>query len=247
MKSSEFRVKNLIVLIATLLTLHSALYTPVLAEEASAEASVKDKIEALKKEVASKAAQLKTEVNKDLQNKAYVGKITSYNSTDVTISSLSGEKNIKINEYTQFVDETTSKKTTNKLMTKNLAVGDFIAGLGDIDDKQVLTAKRVIKIKEYLPEKVSYFWGQVQKISGNSVTIKPRDGAEINITTLGITTYQLGSEEASFMDVKVNKYLAGVGTVIKNKKTSADFLYLIPSTGYVKPEKKVASPSATPK
>lgn len=216
----------------------------VSAQEASPGASVKEKIEALKKEVASKAAQLKTEVNKDLQNRAYVGNIKSINSNQITISTLSGNKTVKVNEYTVYRDETKSTKST--LDVKSLKENMYIAALGDVDDKLVLTAKRLVISKPIEVPQASYFWGQVQKKAGGSITIKPRDGTEITILTTDITSYQLGAEEASFIDVKVNKYLAGIGTVIKEKKTTADFLYLIPSTGYVKPEKKAASPSATP-
>lgn len=227
----------------SLYTTYDIPYT-VSAEEASPGASVKEKIEALKKEVASKAAQLKTEVNKDLQNRAYVGTVKSINSEEITLETLNGSKTVKVNEYTAYLDET--KSTKAKLDVKSIKEDMYIAALGDVDDKLVLTAIRVVISKPVEIPQYSYFWGQVQKIAGGNVTIKPRNGTEITVSTLGTTTYQLGTEEASFIDVKVNKYLAGIGSTIQDKKTQAKFLYLIPSTGYVRPEKKVASPSATP-
>lgn len=224
-----------------------ALCSPNLAsaqEEASPSSSIKEKVEALKKEVASKAAQLKTEVNKDLKNKAYVGTVTSINSNQITLLTLSGQKIVKVNEYTNYKDETSTRK--QKLDLKNLKEDDFIAALGDVDDNKVLTAKRVVISKKVEEPKEAYFWGQVREIQGNNVIIKAKDGAQINVTTLASTLFQLGNEEATLQDVKVNKHLAGIGTSIKDGKTQARFLYLIPSIGYVKPDKKVSSPSATP-
>lgn len=219
-------------------------YTVLAAEEAS-QSSVQQKIEALKKEVASKAAQIKTEVNKNLQNKAYVGTVTSIDSNQIILLTLSGQKTIKVNEYTSFKDETRSSK--QKLDIKAIKEDLFLAGLGDVDDNGVLTAKRIVISKKVEEPKDLYFWGQVREIQGNNVIIKAKDGVQINVTTLASTLFQLGSEEASLLDVKVNKHLAGVGTSLKDQRTQARFLYLIPSVGYVKPEKKVASPSATPK
>lgn len=222
------------------------------AETSSKSASLIDKINALKAEVASKAASLKAEVNKKLENKAYVGVVTKIDSTSIILTSSSGNKNVLINEYTAFQDITvTPKKSKPSFQTKDLKVDDTIAALGDVDDKDALVAKKVIKVKK-LFEPPATFWGQIHSLASSTVVIQPRDEDKISISTTPQTVFNLGKEDASISDVKINKFLSGVGTKIKDNKTDARYIYLIPSSGYFKPEKikaatTSASPSAKPK
>lgn len=222
------------------------------AETSSKSASLIDKINALKAEVASKAASLKAEVNKKLENKAYVGIITKVDSTSIVLAASTGTKNVLVNEYTSFQDNTAStKKTKPSFQTKDLKIDDTIAALGDVDDKEALVAKKVVKVKK-LTDPPTTFWGQIHSLTNSTIMIQPKGGDKISITTTPQTVFSLGKEEASINDVKINKFLSGVGTKIKDNKTDARYIYLIPSSGYFKPEKikaatTSASPSAKPK
>lgn len=217
------------------------------AEAATKSAALTEKINALKAEVASKAAALKAEVNKKLENKAYVGIISQLESGKIIITTFTGDKNVITNEYTSFQDTTSAaKKTKPKLESKDLKTGDYIASLGDVDDKESLIAKRIVKVKKpsVLP---ATFWGQINSVSNSTITIQSRDGNKISISTTPQTLFSLGREEASINDVKVNKFLSGVSTQIKDNKTEAKYIYLIPSSGYFKPDKmKVSTASASP-
>lgn len=219
----------------------------VSAAESSKSATLIEKINALKAEVASKAASLKSEINKKLENKAYVGIVTQISSDRITIKSQAGTKTVIFNEYTAFQDSTLTKKTTKpKLETKDLKVDDYIAALGDVDDKESLVAKKVIKVKKWA-DTPSTFWGQITSIQSQAIVIQDRDGNKITISTTPQTVFNLGKEEASMVDVKITKYLAGVGGQIKDSKTDSSYIYLIPSSGHFKVDKpKVSSASATP-
>ncbi len=248
-----FSVKRIALscLAITILTIFSlyALPSTLYANEASPSAtpsSLTLKLDALKKEIASKAASLKNEVKKDLQNKAYFGEVVSLDSDTVVVETLNGNKSIQTNEYTIFQD---GKKNVIKTGFKSLEEGDFVSGLGDVDDKEVLVAKKLIVSIKPDMQKPTTFWGQVEDISGNLVTLKPKEG-KVVVVYSGDTIFRLGNEETTADDIKVNKFMAGVGSTIQNNQTAADFIYLIPSSGYFKPTKVIkatATPSASPK
>lgn len=213
----------------------------VYAVDATQSSDLKSKIDALKKEVASKAASLKLEVNKRLQNKAIKGKVAEVNGNNIVVNTLKGSKTLVTNEYTTFEDNGKLKKN---MTIKDISKDDNVIGLGDMDDKNQLTTKKLIRLpskSSYLPKVV---WGQVTRVSNNVLTIKLKSTEKVTLNTTSDTTFRLGNEDASILDAKLNMFIAG----IRESSESADlrFVYVIPSGGYIKPEKKQASPSATP-
>lgn len=224
-KNSEFRMKNLIIIFFTFLTLNSTLISPVYASDSSPSADIKTKLEALKKEIASKAAQLKQEVNKKLTNKAYVGKIKTKSDTAITIASKNGPRIVNITQDSEFISHVKGKKYSQKLISEE----DYIASLGDIDENQVLTAKRLILLPQPLAEK-TYLWGQIAAISDKLITLKDR-----NLKNVSISLDQ---------KVKLNDFVILTGIMGKNEIFEAEFVYVIPQGGFIR-SKKVATPSAT--
>ncbi len=228
-----FMTFNLFVSYYSVSTVYAADASP------SPSADIQTKINELKKEIASKAATLKLEVNKKLQNKAVKGTITEINGNNLTISTLNNQRIIVTNEYTNFQDDTQSKKN---LALKDLKKDDLVVGLGDMDDKNYLTAKKLIRLpskKTYLPKAI---WGQIVGVSNNFLTLKLRSAEKLVLKTTQNTTFRLGNEEALISDAKINMFTAG----IKESSESANlrFVYVIPTGGQIKPENK-ASPSAS--
>lgn len=209
------------------------------ASDSSKLATLKDKIEALKKEVASKAANLKLEINQKLQNKAFVGQVTEITNSKIAIENRAGAKIIVVDEYTLYQD--TTAKTKKKAVTqKDFAKGDYIASLGDVDDKNVMTAKKVTKLSKtnFDQKETQIVWGQVVSVNGHNITIKDSAGRKKEITASN-AQFKLGTADSSILDAKVNKFLAAV--VLRN---NARFIYFIPSMGYIKPEKTASSSAA---
>ena len=91
------RVIGYSLLFFILLTVTCPLY-PTYAAESSPSADIKSKLEELKKEIASKAAILKQEVNKKLKDKAYVGKVKHKSDSSLTLAASSGPKIVSINQ-----------------------------------------------------------------------------------------------------------------------------------------------------
>ena len=73
---------------------------PTFAADSSPSADIRTKLEELKRDIASKAAALKGEVNRKLQNKAYIGKLASKSDETVTLVTKSGPKIVNISQDT---------------------------------------------------------------------------------------------------------------------------------------------------
>ncbi len=216
--------------------------SPTFAADASPSSALTQKIDLLKQEIASKAAQLKSEINKKLQNRVYTGQISEKTDNKLSIITTKGQKMILVNEYTDYQDQTKTKKTP--LSLKLLAKDDYIVALGDIDDKNNLTAKKIIKMEK--PKNTNkVIWGQIQSANNPIITIKGVNSQKINITTTDNTTFSLGNNEASFIDAKINKFLVVSGPSTDDKIT-ANYIYLIPTLGFIRPEKRISTQSATP-
>ena len=221
---------------------------PVSAQESSDSASLMQKLTALKEDIASKAAEIKNEVNKKVQNKAIIGSIILIDDTEMTIQTLNSTKTIKYDEFTEIIGA-----KGKEIKVETLEVDDRIAALGDVDDKNNLIAQRLVYLDNFASNSAQLIYGQIQKSAANTITIQARDGQTKNLTTNAQTNFFLGNNEASILDAKVEQSLLTRATLQKDGSLKARFIYFIPSTGFNKPiEKsttptKSALPSASPK
>ncbi len=207
-------------------TVHAADSTP--------SSDVKSKLEELKKNIASKAARLKDEVSQKLQNRAFVGFIKNKSANSLTLASLNG---VKIVEFTQ--DSIFESRIKKRADIKKLKEEDFVAALGDIDETGVLTAKKVILLPTPKKDSKTYLWGQIISLSDSLATIKNKDLKNIAVST---------SLADIKRDLKINEFIIMTGEFNKNEIFEAEFIYVIPQGGIIKPKKAVyPTPSATPK
>jgi len=235
------------ILLIIVLALISYLVSPIsIHAQDSTESGLLNKLNELKSEIASKAAQLKTQVSKKVQNKAFIGMILSNSSGEISLQTTSGQKTIKHDEFTEIIGA-----KNKKIKIDTLEDGDRIAALGDVDDKNNLVAQKLIYLENFATNSAELVWGQIQKSSAPTITIKTRDGETKNILTNSSTVFFLGNEEASIADSKVEKHLLARAVKLKDGSYRARFIYFIPSMGFTKPiEKqnpliKSASPSAS--
>lgn len=205
------------------------------AEDSSPSADVKTKLEELKKEIASKAAKLKSEINKKLTDKAFVGVIKSKSATSITLAAKTGTKVVTINQDTVYQDTSNQKKKT----IDSLKEEDYIVALGDIDDTGVLTARKVIAlppaVKDAQPK--AFFWGQIVSASGDVTTIKLKDSKTISIDTSKVDS-----------PYKKDNTVIVTGNINKNGVLDSSFLYVLEGTASATPKPAhSATPSASPK
>ena len=228
MKGTGNRLQVTVIIFLLLLLPVAYCLSPVYAADSTPSADIKIKLEQFKAEIASKAAKLKSEIDRKLTNRAYIGKVKQKSNTSLTLASSSGPRIITINQDSEFASWVKGKKFSQKILSEE----DYIASLGDIDETGVLTAKRIILLPTQNSEPKTYLWGQIIAISDNLATLKSKEGKSIAVS--------LNS------NVNVNQFVILTGNMGKNDIFKASFVYIIPQGGILK-SKKIASPSATPK
>lgn len=231
----------LILLLVSYFISHTTYISPAFAQTASPSASLKQKLKALQEEIASKAAQIKLDVGKKLQNRAYIGIIKSKSATSLTLATKNDTKIVTVNEYTEYAGKSTSKQ--GKVSLKNLSLDDSVVALGDIDDNAVLTAKKVIRYTPSNSEERQMVMGQIVSINDQAVGIKTSQGQNSSLNTDEDTVYQISTKKGSFTDLAVGKTLIAVLTKGESQ-TVARFIYLYPKTGNL--DAKTSSSSADP-
>ncbi|MBI2338536.1 hypothetical protein HYU95_05130 [Candidatus Daviesbacteria bacterium] len=202
------------------------LTSPAIAADSTPSADIRIKLEELKKQIASKAAKLKQEINRKLKDKAYIGKVKSKSDTSLTLAAKSGPKIVSINQDTVFES---SFKSKQKFSQKTISSEDYIVALGDTDETGVLTAKKIIMIPTADNEQPkSYLWGQIISISDQLVTIKNNEFKNVAAAL---------SPETK---VKLNDFVILTGIKGKNNIFDTGFTYII--SGISPKPKKAASP-----
>lgn len=218
---------------------------PTKAVDSTPSASIKAKLEELKRQIASKAAALKKEVDKKLSNKAYIGSVKTKSDKTITLASSTGPKLVTVNQDTVY--ETQSKKT--RYSFKALEEEDYIATLGDIDETGILIAKKIILLPTPAAPTKTFIWGQVVSTAeGNetSFLLRSKDLKNTTVATSSETTLKRAEQEISFADIKEGDFVIATGIVGGSKILKSDFLYVLPTGGYLK-AKKSATPSASKK
>ncbi len=246
----KLQILSTIIVLLSFYILHTTYYIlPVFAqdtiesEEASGAAILGDqtlieKINALKEEIASKASQLKLEVEEKIQNKAIPGEVSDLDEEVILLITKNGEKKIIINEYTVF--ETFSDEPA----LSDIEIEDYIVALGDLDDKGNLVAKKIIEIEKPQEQSKSFYTGEILDIVSSTITLKTKSG-EKNIIVSGVTIYGVGTDEAVFEDLNIGKRIVAVGVPNEEEIMRADYIYLMPSGKAIPLPTKEASPSAT--
>lgn len=225
--------------------LNSTFYLPTAsAEDSTPSTNIQSKLKALQEEIASRAANMKTEVAKKLQNKVYIGQIKDKNSTSIALSVKENSRNVNINEFTEYIIKL--KNYTGDDGLKKIVLGSSIAALGDIDDKGALTAKRIVKLSAPLPTPKKIIHGIVTSLANGSIVLKTIQNDQYSISLDKKTDYQMGKSDGSSDDIKVNNWLIVVAEQSNGSEIiQAKFVYIFPYTLSIKP--KLSTPSATKK
>lgn len=203
-------------------------------QQASPSADLKSKLQALQQEIASRAAEMKNEVSKKLQNKAYIGTVKNKNSTSLILTVYNSQKNININEYTEYVIKTKTYKGDEGL--KNIPLDAAVACLGDIDDKGTLAAKRIVRLNTPLPKLQTIVHGIITSLSNGNATVQTVHNDQFLISFDKNTNYQTGKNEGIFDDIRANKWVIVSGEATESGIILSNFVYIFPSalTGKIK-------------
>lgn len=223
------KVNSRLTLMTLILVVYYLLPVTVQAADSSPSAIIRSKLRALQDEVASRAAKLKVEVAKSLQNKFYVGVIDQKSSKSWIIITNSGQKNIVIGDDVDY-------------RGKSFIIGNAIAALGDVDETGVLTAKRIVKLAQNPNLQLEVLHGEVLSKDNSLLQIKLAGGQTASVSANLQTRYKMGRDDASFDDIKLNKIISVV-SVKSTKDLKARFIYITPYSARSKIP-KVSSASA---
>lgn len=240
-KITNFRLQVLWIIAVLLLTPTQPIFAAS-PSPSSAITEFQQKVEDIKKEAASKAAELKNQVSKTIQNKAFAGNLVTTQDKQLTIQSAKSQKTIITNEYTIIQDA--NKK---QLSLKDLKKDDFLVSLGDVDDNGLMAAKKIVRTKPPAPNDNAVIWGKVNSILVNTISLQKNDNGQVTITTDGSTNFKSGNDEIALADIKVGNLIISVGSKIKNNTTQSQFIYLIKGEKGNKVATASASPSASPR
>lgn len=215
----------------------SLLINPIFAAESSPSADIKSQLEELKKQIASKAAKLKQEINRKLTDKVYAGVIQSKTDNSLDLSNDQRLKTVSINIDTIFESNIKGKQ---KFSQKTIASGDFVAGLGDVDETGVLLARKVVLLPQNSEKPKISLWGQVISVSDGLITVRDKNKENVAISLPKSAKVNIG-------DVVI---LTGIKD--KDDIFDAGFVYVVPGIKakvkkIIYPAKGEATPSTSSK
>lgn len=233
--SSKFKI----FVFLSLFSIQFSLFTSsAKALDSSPSAEVKVKLEALKQEIASKAAKLKAEVNKKLTNRAYIGVTKQKSKTSITIATKTGAKIVSVNQDTGYLDTSPAKKGYKAVTgLDGIKEESNLVALGDIDDTSVLNARKVIILPPITNHELkTQFWGQIIAISDNLITIKSKEGKNVAISQ--------DKDTKVSAKLKDNQIIIVSGLMGKNEILEAKLIHIISQLSNTPAATKSASPSA---
>ncbi len=230
--------KYLVFSIWYLVFMGTIITTPVIADDASTSADTAQKLQDLQIEIASKAATIKNQVTQKIDNKAFIGIITSKTDSQIELKLADGTSQIVlINTFTDITYQSTK-------LTKSILKDDYIAALGEMDDKNNLVAKRLVKLTPRDSNITDQVWGKITTISSPNFVLALKDSSKLSVYTNNSTTFELGNEEVEASRLENNKMVVIIG-VKNDQRFNARFVYIVPSGTIIKPSStKTASSSA---
>lgn len=192
MKGYRFQVIVYSLIFFLISTVTCTLY-PTYAVESTPSASIQQKLEELKTSIASKAAKLKQEISKKLDNRFFTGTLISKTPTSLTLQT----KNIIINQDTVYEELgknlPAGRQERSKFSYKTLAKDNQIAALGEIDDQGFLHAKKIILLKTENLKLKTILWGKIISEEDNLIIIETKDKKRVPVSIAKITAkYKIG-------------------------------------------------------
>ena len=234
---TKFQALLAIAVLFTFYFLHSTfLIQPVLAADSSQSATLQSELSQLKQEIASKAAALKSQIDKKIENKAIPGLIQSKTDSQIIITTTDRNQIVLIDKFTNY-------QYQGKVST-SVSKDDFVVALGDIDDKNNLVARAIVKMPEPPQDLTKYILGKVETASASGILMTQENGRNLGVTVSRNTDYQMSGKTASSKSVAEGDKIIAVGPIVpESGELSAGFIYIYPNPF----PSQTASASAKPK
>ena len=192
-------------------------------------------------EIKEKVQERIDQIKENAQKKAFWGTLKTINDTTLVLDSPRGEKRIKTDNTTLFVDS--AKKT---LKIADLEIGNFVIAMGFWTENGTLQGKRLIVLKtapKRAPVRIA-FMGKITDIAKDenilSITQIKKDGLtyEVSVTSKTVLTKKVdGSvKKVLFSALTTGDRLIVIGTKEQvNNAVTAKIIHVIPSTSVTTP------------
>jgi hypothetical protein len=214
MKATGYKL--LVTVIFLLFTVCCSL-SPAFASDSS---GMENKINSLKNEIASRAAEIKGEVNKKVQNKVYAGMVSDISGNQITLNTKNGDRIVRVNEYTSYSSNVSQTLTS----LSQISVNDFMVALGDVDDKNTLVAKKVLRDKPTLTTQNPPLFATIKSTTDSAITITTQDKKQLDLTISASILFKLTSKKALITDLLIGKAII---YITKGNDNTPQFIYLI--------------------
>ncbi len=232
MKLSRVKIYTLVLMIF-LLSLITYLPDRIYALDASGSGNlIQQKLDELKISIASRAAKIKEDLSKRLQNKVLVGPVLSIDSQSIQISNEDEVRNISTNEYTDF------PKT-------KIVIGDYLIALGEIDDKNSLVARKVLVSLPPPELETKIIWGQILSVQKDLLKFKAKEATLSALLLDKNTLITSPTKDLTLSDIKEGTIVVAIGTQ-KADLLQTRFIDVIANKTLKLPKGATATQSATP-
>jgi hypothetical protein len=203
-------------------------------------------------EIKEKVQERIDQIKENAKKKAFWGTLKAINDTTLVLDSPKGEKRIKTDDTTVFVDST--KKTVK---ISDLEIGNFVIAMGFWTENGTLQGKRISVLKtapKPAPARIA-FMGKVTDIVSDenilSITQTKKDGLtyEVSVTSKTMLTKKVDAsvKKILFGAIATDDRVVVIGLKEKNNNAvTAKIIHVISSSKVPTPTKNL-SPTPTPK
>lgn len=239
-----------IIIITTLLCCYISTLTIVFAQTPT-----NTPVPTTSQEIKDKVQERIDQIKEDAQKKAFWGTLKAINDTTLVLEGPRGEKRIKTDSTTKFVDS-----TKKEVKFSDLEIGNFIIAMGFWKENGTLEGKRIIVLKtspKPAPVRIA-FMGKVSEIVKDekilSITQTKKDGItyEVSVTSKTVLTKKVDGniKKVLFEAIAAGDQLVVIGLKEKeNNAVTAKIIHVIPSASSLTPTlspKPTLTPTPTP-
>lgn len=207
-------------------------YTTYAIDSSASSNLIKQKLDELKVSIASRAAKIKEDLTRQLQNKVLAGFAHLKEDKSIQISVDGESRNIITNEYTD-------------LPKKEILLGDYLIALGEIDDKNNLVARKVIVPTTPQEPDRRVVWGQIISVEKEVLKIRPKESTLSALLLDSDTIITSASKDLTLTDIKEGTIVVAVGTQ-KAGSLQTRFINVLANKTIKLPKGALATQSATP-
>ncbi len=218
--------------------------SPSASASASPAASGKSIRDNLRERVEEKLTQL---INKP---RAFVGKITQISNSALTVDSKGGIKQVKVTDKTVLIQVADGKPKTIK--ESDLAVGNFVVAMGYVENKDTLSARRILTMSQDPRQARHPVYGIVQSAKDGTLVVKhPKKDETWTVKTSTKTEVTLKNDgkmgKSDFKSIVEGDRIIAVGIPVKNAAftITAKLIHVIPGEAHGLLKSPTASPKAT--